>query len=92
MTPDAMTDMAIGLGRDAIWMSLLIAAPVLLAGMVVGLVIGLLQAVTQIQEQTVAFVPKMVIMVLVLSFTMPWLLSQMVHYATELIAGIPGRF
>jgi flagellar biosynthetic protein FliQ len=73
-------------------MSLLISAPVLLAGMAVGLVIGLLQAVTQIQEQTVAFVPKLVIMVLVLCFTLPWLVGQMVQYTTDLIAGIPGRF
>ena len=92
MTPDSLSDLAIGLGREAIWMSLLISAPVLLAGMVVGLVIGLLQAVTQIQEQTVAFVPKLAIMILVLSFTMPWLLSQMMQYTTDLIAGIPGRF
>ncbi len=91
MSPDSLTELAIGLGREAIWISLLISAPVLLAGMVVGLVIGLLQAVTQIQEQTVAFVPKIVIMVLVLSFTLPWLLSQMMHYTTELIRdpGIP---
>ena len=47
---------------------------------------------TQIQEQTVAFVPKIVIMVLVLSFTLPWLLGQMMQYTTDLIAGIPGRF
>ncbi len=73
MSPDSLTELAIGLGREAIWISLLISAPVLLAGMVVGLVIGLLQAVTQIQEQTVAFVPKIVVMVLVLSFTLPWL-------------------
>ncbi len=92
MTPDSLTELAIGLGREAIWMSLLIASPMLLAGMVIGLVIGLLQAVTQIQEQTVAFVPKITIMVLVLSFTLPWLLGQMVQYATALIAGIPGRF
>ena len=92
MTPDSVSELALGLGRDAIWMSLLISAPVLLAGMAVGLVIGLLQAVTQIQEQTVAFVPKLVIMVLVLSFTLPWLLGQMTQYTTDLIAGIPGRF
>ena len=92
MNPDTLSELAIGLGREAIWMSLLISAPVLVAGMVVGLVIGLLQAVTQIQEQTVAFVPKIVIMVLVLSFTLPWLVSQMSQYATSLIAGIPGRF
>ena len=51
---------AIDLGREALWVSLLVGAPVLVAGMVVGLVICLLQAVTQIQEQTVAFVPKLV--------------------------------
>jgi len=88
---ESLTDVAIQLGREAIWISLLISAPVLLAGMVVGLVIGLLQALTQIQEQTVAFVPKITIMFLVLSLTLPWLLSQMLQYSHDLIAGIPGR-
>ncbi len=66
--------------------------PVLLAGMAVGLLIGLLQALTQIQEQTVAFVPKLIAMVLVLSLALPWLIARMVQYSHELIAGIPGRF
>ncbi|MEN6449910.1 MAG: flagellar biosynthesis protein FliQ [Thermoguttaceae bacterium] len=83
---------AIDLGRHALWTMLLIGSPVLLAGMIVGLVIGLLQAVTQVQEQSVAFVPKLVAMLLVLSVTLPWLIGQMVHYTSELIAGIPGRF
>lgn len=86
------TELAIQLGREAVWITLLISAPVLLAGMVVGLVIGLLQALTQIQEQTVAFVPKIVVMILVMSLTLPWLISQMLQYSTDLIAGIPGRF
>jgi flagellar biosynthetic protein FliQ len=71
---------------------LLIGAPVLLAGMAVGLLIGLLQALTQIQEQTVAFVPKLIAMVLVLSLALPWLIARMVQYSSDLIAGIPGRF
>jgi flagellar biosynthetic protein FliQ len=83
---------AIDLARQAIWTTLLIGSPVLLAGLVMGLVLGLLQALTQIQEQTVAFVPKIVVMVLVLSISLPWLISQMIQYSTELIAGIPGRF
>ena len=58
-------------------------------GMLVGLFIGLLQALTQIQEQTVAFVPKLVAMVLILSLTLPWLISQMVEYTQQLFAGIP---
>ena len=82
---------AIDLGREALWVSLLVGAPVLVAGMVVGLVIGLLQAVTQIQEQTVAFVPKIIAMVLALSVALPWLITRMMQYSTELIQGIPGR-
>ncbi|MDX1964591.1 MAG: flagellar biosynthesis protein FliQ [Pirellulales bacterium] len=74
---------AIDLAREAILMSLLVCAPVLVAGTLVGLIVGLLQALTQIQEQTVAFVPKFLAMVLVLSLTMPWLISQMVQYTQE---------
>ncbi|MGW8257349.1 MAG: flagellar biosynthesis protein FliQ [Thermoguttaceae bacterium] len=88
MSPQEVID----IGREAVWNMLLIGAPVLLAGLVVGLLIGLLQALTQIQEQTVAFVPKIVAMVLVLSLTLPWLITRMVQYSTDLIAGIPGRF
>jgi flagellar biosynthetic protein FliQ len=83
---------AIDLGREALWTMLVIGSPVLVAGMVVGLIVGLFQALTQIQEQTVAFVPKLVVMILVLSVSLPWLISQMLQYTTELIGGIPGRF
>jgi flagellar biosynthesis protein FliQ len=86
MQPQDVVD----LGRQAITTALLIGSPVLLAGMFVGLLIGLLQALTQIQEQTIAFVPKIVAMVLVLSLTLPWLLSVMLQYSTNLIEGIPA--
>ncbi|MFH1265316.1 MAG: flagellar biosynthesis protein FliQ [Planctomycetota bacterium] len=82
---------AIQLGREAVWTALLIGSPVLLAGMTVGLVIGLLQALTQIQEQTISFVPKIAAMVLALSFTLPWLIALMVRYSSELITAIPDR-
>ena len=81
---------AIDLGRHAIWIALLVGAPVLLAGMIVGLGIGLLQALTQIQEQTIVFVPKIVAMILVLSFVLPWVITQMVEYSRQLITEIPG--
>jgi len=81
---------AIDLAREALWTTLIVASPVLLAALVVGLVIGLLQALTQIQEQSVAFVPKIVVMLIVLSISLPWLISRMMHYTTELIGGIPG--
>jgi flagellar biosynthetic protein FliQ len=83
---------AIDLGREAIWITLLIGAPVLLVGLLIGLLIGLMQALTQIQEQTVVFVPKLVAMFLILSLTLPWLITQMVQYSSDLISGIPGRF
>lgn len=82
---------AIELGREAIMLTLLIGSPVLVAGMVVGLLIGLAQALTQIQEQTVAFVPKLVAMVFVLALTMPWLIDQLTEYTTTLIEQIPER-
>ena len=82
---------AINLGQQAIWTALLVGAPVLLSGMFVGLLIGLLQALTQIQEQTIAFVPKIVAMVMVLSLAMPWLITRMIEYSTDLISGIPGN-
>ncbi len=80
---------AIDLGRQAITISLMIGAPVLVVGMVVGLGIGLLQALTQIQDQTVSFVPKIVAMVIALGFCLPWLIQMMSEYSEELIVNIP---
>ena len=82
---------AIDIGREAILMTLLISSPVLIAGMVVGLLIGLLQALTQIQEQAVSFVPKIIAMIVTLSFALPWLVTRMIEYTQQLIDGIPGR-
>ncbi len=80
---------AIDLGRQAIWLSLLIGAPVLIVGMAVGLLIGLLQALTQIQDQTISFVPKVVAMVLALGLCLPWLIQMMTEYSEDLIVNIP---
>ncbi|REK15915.1 MAG: flagellar biosynthetic protein FliQ [Planctomycetota bacterium] len=86
MTPQDAVD----LGRQAVTVALMLAGPVLVTGLVVALIVGLLQAVTQIQEQTVSFVPKLVAAVLVLSLTLPWLLDQMVQYSRDLIVNIPN--
>jgi len=80
---------AIDIGRAAVMEMLLIGAPILLAGMLVGLTVGLLQALTQIQEQTIAFVPKIIAMVLVVGLTLPWLMTRMVEYTRELYTNIP---
>jgi flagellar biosynthetic protein FliQ len=80
---------AIDLTRDAIMTSLLLCAPVLLVGLVAGLLIGLAQALTQVQDQTVAFVPKLVAMVAALTLTLPWLLQKMIEYSDALFTNIP---
>ena len=80
---------AINLTQQAMLTALLLGAPVLLAGVVVGLLIGLAQALTQIQDQTVAFVPKIVAMVAVLILCLPWLVQKLVEYSGDLIANIP---
>ena len=83
---------AVDLGREALMVTTIISAPVLIAGVLVGLGIGLLQALTQVQEQTVAFVPKIVAMALALAFSLPWILQQMVDYAANLLQDIPSTF
>jgi len=80
---------AINLTQQAMLTALLLGAPVLLAGVFVGLLIGLAQALTQIQDQTVAFVPKIVAMVAVLILCLPWLVQKLVEYSEGLISNIP---
>lgn len=80
---------AIDLFRESAWIAFLVSAPILIVGMAVGLIIGLLQAVTQIQEQSLAFVPKVAVMVLVFLLTLPWILVQLTEYSQELIRNIP---
>ena len=82
---------AIDLGRDALYVTTLVAAPVLIAGLLVGLLVGLIQALTQIQEQTVAFVPKLVAMMLAVAVTLPWIVTRMVSYSSELFRSIPDN-
>src|SRR5262245_32838517 len=87
---DAMdAQQAINLTQQAMLTALLIGAPILVAGVLVGLLIGLAQALTQVQDQTVAFVPKIVAMVAVLILCLPWLVQKMVEYSEVLITNIP---
>lgn len=78
------------LGRSSILLTLTLALPILLSAAVIGFLVGLFQALTQIQEQTLAFVPKVVVVLLVLSLLMPWLLSTMTQFTQEVFLGIPG--
>jgi flagellar biosynthetic protein FliQ len=67
--------------RETLLTVLTIAAPILLAGMVVGLLISLLQSVTSIQDQTLTFVPKITIMILVAALLLPWVTIHLVEFA-----------
>ncbi|GAB4246463.1 flagellar biosynthesis protein FliQ [Deferrisoma sp.] len=80
MTPDDV----LALARRAVELTLILSAPLLVTSLVVGVVISLLQAVTQIQEQTLTFVPKFVAIVVVFLLMLPWAMNLMLGYATEL--------
>jgi flagellar biosynthetic protein FliQ len=82
-------EIAIDIGRQALIVTLIISSPILVAGLVVGVVIGVLQAVTQIHEMTLTFIPKILIMVAVFLAMMPWMMITLVDYTTGLFDMIP---
>jgi flagellar biosynthetic protein FliQ len=84
-------DQVLNLGMDAIVVALKIALPVLLVGMLVGFAVSIFQAVTQIQEMTLTFIPKILAMVAVLVVAGPWMLDQILSYTAELWGSIPGE-
>ncbi len=79
-----MAEEAVDIARQALMQSLVIAVPILGAGLIVGLTISLFQAVTQIQEQTLTFVPKIVVMILVAIVLLGWIAVRMTEFATEM--------
>ena len=82
-----MESESLGFVREALMLSLVLSAPVLGAGLLVGLVISLLQAVTQVQEQTLAFVPKIVAMILVAILLLGWMGSLLSEFAARMFGG-----
>lgn len=72
--------------RETMIIALKIASPILLAGIVVGLVISLLQSVTSIQDQTLSFVPKIAAMMLVAALLIPWIVIKLIDYSVELFS------
>ena len=77
-------ELALQLGRDAFWMALSTSAPILVMGLTVGLMISMFQAVTQLQEQTLTFVPKILAMVVAAAVFIPWIANRMVAYTQEM--------
>lgn len=81
-------ELILKLGQDAIRTTALIAAPMLIAALVIGLIISVFQAVTQINEATLTFIPKMIVIFVVILVAGPWMLDVMTHYTTELYENI----
>jgi flagellar biosynthetic protein FliQ len=83
------SDTVLELSMQALELTLRVALPLLLVGLVVGLAVSIFQAVTQIQEQTLAFIPKVVALVAIIVLFGPWMLGQIETYTTALWASIP---
>jgi len=83
-------DIVLSIGRDAIWTTVLISAPLLLSALVVGLVVSIIQAVTQINEATLTFIPKMLTIVIMMVILAPWMTQIMTSYTTELFTSLPN--
>ena len=80
----------VDLARNAIMLALLVAGPMLIVALLVGLTVSVLQAVTQIQEQTLAFLPKLIGVAAVFLLALPWIIQLMVKYTTELFRSLPS--
>jgi len=86
MTPESV----LSLGAQALQLTLLVAAPLLLVALVVGLVISIFQAATQINEATLSFIPKLLAVFATLVLAGPWMLALLVDYIRQLFASIPN--
>ena len=82
-------DEAIDLARQAVMLMLILGAPVLLTGLIVGVVLSVLQAATQVQEQTLSFVPKIIAMLLVAVLVGPWMLQRLIEFSREVFSTLP---
>lgn len=83
------TDFVINMGYQALYTVILVAAPMLIAGLIVGLTVGIFQAVTQIHEMTLTFVPKILAVVVALFIFLPWMLRTLLGFTIRLYSMLP---
>ncbi len=86
------TAAVVDLARQALWMTMIISAPLLLVGLAVGLVVGIFQAATSINEQTLSFIPKVFAIGLTISVMGGWMINTMVDYTKSIFTRIPSLF
>ena len=82
-------DLVIQIGQNALWIVLLVSAPMLGLGLAVGLLVSVFQATTSIQEATLAFIPKIVAVFVAILIFGPWMLSILVEYFTNIFVNLP---
>ena len=80
---------ALDIGRDALLLAITLAGPILAMGVFVGLLISIFQAVTQLQEQTLTFVPKIIAMVIAAVLFVPWIATKLLEYTQEMMGRLP---
>ncbi len=78
------TEFVLYWSQQAIKTSILVAAPTLLGGMIIGLVVGIFQSVTQIQEMTLTFIPKMAVVIVIIMLFMPWMLETLTDFTRNM--------
>ncbi len=83
-------EMIVTIGREALMTTLLVSAPLLIAALVIGLIISLFQAVTQINEMTMTFVPKIIAVAAALLIFLPWIVNRLTDFTQNLYQLIPG--
>ena len=83
-------DLVIQLGQEALWIVMLVSAPMLGLGLIVGLLVSVFQATTSIQEQTLAFIPKIIAVFVAILIFGPWMLRIMVEYLTNILVNLPS--
>jgi len=86
------TSMVVELGQQALWMTVLISAPLLGVALLVGLVIGILQAATSVNEATLSFIPKVAALAVTLAIVGGWQINMLVEYTRSVFMRIPGLF
>ncbi len=84
------TDFVVGIMAETVWITLLVSAPVLIVGLLVGVLISLFQAVTQVQEMTLVFVPKIVACLIALVAALPWMINILVSFTHNIFINIPA--
>ena len=83
-------DMVVNLATQAMTLAFEVAGPILLVGLVIGLAVSLFQAVTQIQEQSLSFIPKIVGLAVLIVILGPWMMDKLINYVTNLYMAIPS--